>query len=97
MRTARLLPPVFAGAALLLLFANALPASMRKHRLQIEQARLREHLAHEQRRARQLREALHALRSDAFVLERWTRETWKRPPADAVPLRVFLAERRDAR
>ncbi len=94
MRTARLLPPVFAGAALLLLFANALPASLRKHRLQIEQVRLRERLAYEQRRARQLHEALHALRSDALVVERWTRETWKRPPPDAVPLRVFVQQAR---
>ena len=93
MRTSRLLPPVFAGAALLLLFANALPTTLRKHRLQVEQARLRKHLAHEQRRAQQLDEALHALRSDAFVVERWTRETWKRPPIDAVPLRVFVAGR----
>ena len=93
MRSSRLLPPVFAGAALLLLFANALPTTLRKHRLQIEQARLREHLEHEQRRAQQIGAALHALRSDAFVVERWTRETWKRPPADAVPLRIFVAGR----
>lgn len=83
MKAARFLPPLLAGATLILLGANALPTAKRKHRLQEEQTRLVRELRSEDRRMNALVLEIEALRGDPFYLERMLIETWGGMPEGA--------------
>jgi len=80
----RILPPLLAGATLILLASNALPTVLRKHRLQRERHRLVKELRLEQERSARLRAEIEALRGDPFYLERVALETWGGTPSGAV-------------
>jgi hypothetical protein len=84
-RPFRWVPPFFAAATLLLLLANALPASVRKKRLLVERERVERLFLEERERASRLDAEIRALAEDPFVLERWTLETWERTPKDLLP------------
>jgi len=80
MSHSRLLPPLVAVATLVLLFANALPCSLRKRRLMDERARLTRELVREQEREDRLSAENFALEHDPFAIERLCLETWRIPP-----------------
>jgi hypothetical protein len=81
----RLLPPLIAIATLVLLFANALPCSMRKRMLREERVRLLGELRHEREREERLLAENFALEHDPFSIERACLETWRLPPPGALP------------
>ncbi len=80
MTHSRLLPPLIATATLVLLFANALPCSLRKQRLSEERTRLVRELAREREREDRLAAENFALEHDPFSIERLCLETWRIPP-----------------
>jgi len=86
-RFARVLPPLLAGATIVLLAANALPASMRRHALQRELRRMQERIRCAEDENARLREELQAIREDPFVLERFACEAWNLLPPGTVRYR----------
>ena len=70
MKATRFLPPLLAGATLILLGSNAIPTALRKHRLHAERTRLLNEFRHEQARAVRLKEEIRALEHDPFYVER---------------------------
>ena len=86
MRVSRFLPPAFAAATLLLLGANALPTTLRKHRLREESHRLQRRIQEERLRTEKLEAVIRALNEDPFVLERATLEAWNSEPQGTLPL-----------
>lgn len=85
MRSLRILPPLFAAAALVLLAANAMPTTLRKRILLEERARLQTRLEEERSRAGLLESEIRAIRDDPFVLQRWACETWGQEPGGTLP------------
>jgi len=85
MKAARFLPPLLAGATLLLLCANALPSTHRRQVLRRERERLLRQLEEEETVGRRLRAEVEALRADPFYIERTLLETWRGVPRGAVP------------
>ena len=75
MSAARLLPFLLGGLTLIVLFANALPAVHRKHRLETEQRELAQQRRAETERGRRLAAEITALRHDPFYVERVCAET----------------------
>jgi hypothetical protein len=88
-KAARFLPPLLAGATLILIGANALPTAHRKHRLQEERLRLVRELREEQDRTRVIAAEIEALQADPFYIERVLIETWGGAPEGA---QAFYAE-----
>jgi hypothetical protein len=82
-KAARFLPPLLAGATLILIGANALPTAHRKHRLQEERIRLVHELRQEENRTRTIAAEIEALQSDPFYIERVLIETWGGAPEGA--------------
>lgn len=85
MKPFRWLPPFFAAATLLLLGANAIPASAKKHRLLRERSRLESEVRKERERAAALEAERRALEEDPFVLRRLVVETFERIPPGSEP------------
>ena len=83
MKAGRYLPHLLAGATLLLLVCNVLPASRLKHRLQAERNQKLRDLREESGRAQRLAEEVAGLRDDPFVLERALVEAWRIAPEGA--------------
>jgi hypothetical protein len=86
-KAARFLTPVLAGATLILIFSNALPTVLRKHRLQEEKRRLVLELEEERERARRLLAESRALKTDRFYLQRLLIDIWRAKPKGAVRFR----------
>ena len=84
MKAARLLPPLLAGATVILLGANAFPTVQRRHRLMQEKNRLVHELREERARGRILREHVDAIENDRFYLQRMFAETWRGIPRGAI-------------
>jgi hypothetical protein len=82
-KAARFLTPLLAGATLILIFSNALPTVVRKHRLQEEKRRLVLELKEERERARRLQAESRALKTDRFYLQRLLIDIWKAKPTGA--------------
>lgn len=83
MKAARFLPPLLAGATLILIGANALPTAIRKHRLQDERIRLVRKLRQEEDRVQRIAAEIDALKKDPFYIERVLIETWGGAPEGA--------------
>ncbi len=84
-----MVPPLLAGATLILLGANALPTVHRKHTLQRERIRLEREIEVGVTHNRKLVLQIRALRDDPFYVERKLVETWEALPQGAV---LFDAE-----
>ena len=90
MTPTRFLPFLLAGMTLIVLFANALPAAQRKHRLQIEQRELLEEFREGAELQQHLVAEIEALRNDPFYIERVCAETWHVAPEGAIALDAVL-------
>ena len=90
MTATRYLPFLLGGMTLIVLFANALPAAKRKHRLQVEQRKLVEQFQEGAERQRKLVAEIDALRNDPFYIERVCTETWRMAPEGAIAMNVHL-------
>ena len=80
---------------LIVLFANALPAAHKKHRLQHEIGNLVEDFRVGARRQRRLTAEINALKNDPFYIERVCAETWCVAPEGAIRFETVLRPRAD--
>jgi len=87
----RFLPFLLGGLTLIVLFANALPAAQRKHRLQREHRELVDRCLAAIHERDELALTIEALRHDAFTIERVCAETWCVAPDGAISLRDLHA------
>ena len=94
MTATRFLPFLLGGMTLIVLFANALPAAHRKHRLQREQRILIDEFRVGAALQQRLRQQVAALRDDPFYIERTCAETWCIAPDGAIAMDSVLRPRR---
>ena len=85
MKAARAVPPLLAGATLILLCSNALPTVHRRHRLLEERNRVQQELREGDLENVRLMREIRALRDDPFYVERLLVRTWRERPEGSQP------------